>query len=95
MTDSSSDRADPEVAQMAGELFQAKIDAARSPQTMTHLLQIGSFRMEIVPDRDIDIQKLFKDTIADLHEKFGEEVLKINMADMMQAQQKATGNMHG
>ena len=94
MTDSSSNGESPEVAQMAGELFQAKIDAARSPQTMTHLLQLGSFRMEIVPDRSIDIEKVFKDTIADLHEKFGDNVLKINMTDIIQAQQKA-GHMHG
>ncbi len=94
MTDSSSKGESPEVAQMAGELFQAKIDAARGPQTMTHLLQLGSFRMEIVPDRDIDIEKVFKDTIADLYEKFGDNVLKINMTDIIQAQQKA-GHMHG
>jgi hypothetical protein len=94
MTDSSSKGESPEVAQMAGELFQAKIDAARSPQTMTHLLQLGSFRMEIVPDRNIDIQKVFSDTIADLYEKFGSEVLKINMTDIMK-QQPQTGSMHG
>tara|TARA_Y100001963_G_scaffold32893_1_gene45693 strand:+ start:509 stop:793 length:285 start_codon:yes stop_codon:yes gene_type:complete len=94
MTDSSSKGESPEVAQMAGELFQAKIDAARSPQTMTHLLQLGSFRMEIVPDRNIDIQKVFSDTIADLYEKFGSEVLKINMTDIMKQQQQ-TGSMHG
>jgi len=94
MTDSSSNGESPEVAQMAGELFQAKIDAARGPQTMTHLLQLGSFRMEIVPDKDIDIEKVFKDTIADLHDKFGTDVLKINMSDIIQAQQKA-GHMHG
>ena len=94
MTDSSSNGESPEVAAMAGELFQAKIDAARSPQTMTHLLQLGSFRMEIVPDKSIDIEKVFKDTIADLHEKFGADVLKINMTDIIQAQQKA-GHMHG
>ena len=94
MTDSSSKGESPEVAQMAGELFQAKIDAARSPQTMTHLLQLGSFRMEIVPDRNIDIEQVFKDTIADLHEKFGSDVLKINMTDIMK-QQPQTGSMHG
>ena len=94
MTDSSSNGESPEVAQMAGELFQAKIDAARGPQTMTHLLQLGSFRMEIVPDKNIDIEKVFRDTIADLHEKFGADVLKINMSDIIQAQQKA-GHMHG
>ena len=94
MTDSSSNGENPEVAQMAGELFQAKIDAARGPQTMTHLLQLGSFRMEIVPDKSIDIERVFRDTITDLHEKFGEDVLKINMSDIIQAQQKA-GHMHG
>jgi hypothetical protein len=94
MTDSSSNGESPEVAQMAGELFQAKIDAARGPQTMTHLLQLGSFRMEIVPDKSIDIQKVFKDTIADLHDKFGADVLKINMSDIIQAQ-KPIGAMHG
>ncbi len=94
MTDSSSNGESPEVAQMAGELFQAKIDAARSPQTMTHLLQLGSFRMEIVPDRSIDIEQVFKDTIADLHEKFGSDVLKINMTDIIK-QQPPTGGMHG
>jgi len=94
MTDSSSNGESPEVAAMAGELFQAKIDAARSPQTMTHLLQLGSFRMEIVPDRNIDIEQVFKDTIADLHEKFGSDVLKINMSDIIK-QQPPTGGMHG
>ena len=94
MTDSSSKGESPEVAQMAGELFQAKIDAARGPQTMTHLLQLGSFRMEIVPDRNIDIEKVSKDTIADLHEKFGSDVLKINMTDIIK-QQPPTGGMHG
>ena len=94
MTDSSSKGESPEVAQMAGELFQAKIDAARGPQTMTHLLQLGSFRMEVVPDKDIDIEQVFKDTIADLHKKFGSDVLKINMTDIMK-QQPPSGGMHG
>ena len=94
MTDSSSKGESPEVAQMAGELFQAKIDAARGPQTMTHLLQLGSFRMEIVPDKNIDIEKVFRDTITDLHDKFGKDVLKINMTDIMK-QQPPSGGMHG
>ena len=53
MTDSSS-KDDPHMAEMAGELMQAKMDAVRAPHTMTHLLQLGSFRMEIVPSRDIE-----------------------------------------
>ena len=55
MTDSSSKEADPRIADMAGELMHAKMEAARNSATMTHLLQIGSFRMEIVPSSDINV----------------------------------------
>ena len=80
---------------MAGELMHAKMEAARASQTMTHLLQIGSFRMEVVPNKDIDIQQLFKDTIADLHNKFGDKVLEIGIPDVMKATAQMQGNMHG
>ena len=93
MTDSSSEEK-PEMVQMASDLIQAKMEAARQPQNLTHLLQLGSFRMEIVPAKDIDIEKMFSETIDDLYKKFGEDVLKINMTDIMQAQ-KNTGAMHG
>ena len=83
------------MAQMAGDLMQAKMEAARASQTMTHLLQIGSFRMEVVPNKDIDIQQLFKDTIADLHNKFGDKVLEIGIPDVMKATAQMQGNMHG
>ena len=94
MTDSSSE-ADPRLADMAGELMHAKMEAARNSATMTHLLQIGSFRMEIVPSNDIDVEKIFKDTIADLYSKFGPEVLKINTADIIRASQMQGNSMHG
>ena len=93
MTDSSSEEK-PEMVQMASDLIQAKMEAARQPQNLTHLLQLGSFRMEIVPAKDIDIEKMFAETINDLYKKFGEDVLKINMTDIMQAQ-KNSGAMHG
>ena len=94
MTDSSS-KDDPRIADMAGELMHAKMEAARNSATMTHLLQIGSFRMEIVPSNDIDVEKIFKDTIADLYSKFGPEVLKINTADIIRASQMQGNSMHG
>ena len=94
MTDSSS-KDDPRIADMAGELMHAKMEAARRSVTMTHLLQIGSFRMEIVPNNNIDVEKVFKDTIADLYEKFGPEVLKINTADIIKASQMQANTMHG
>ena len=93
MTDSSSDN-NP-VADMAGELMMAKMDAASMKGGMTDLLRLGSFQMEVVPSRDIDIEKLFKEIIADLYEKFGEEVLKINTADIIAKKQADMGSMHG
>tara|TARA_Y100000401_G_C8207057_1_gene166513 strand:+ start:186 stop:470 length:285 start_codon:yes stop_codon:yes gene_type:complete len=94
MTDSSSDNNNP-VADMAGELMMAKMDAASMKGGMTHLLRLGSFQMEIVPNRDIDIEKIFKETIADLYDKFGTEVLKINTADIIAKKQAEMGSMHG
>jgi len=94
MTDSSSDNHNP-VADMAGELMMAKMDAASMKGGMTHLLRLGSFQMEIVPNRDIDVEKIFKETIADLYDKFGTEVLKINTADIIAKKQAEMGSMHG
>ena len=93
MTDSSSEH-NP-VADMAGELMMAKMDAASMKGGMTHLLRLGSFQMEIVPNRDIDVEKIFKETIADLYDKFGAEVLKINTADIIAKKQAEMGSMHG
>ena len=62
---------------------------------MTHLLRLGSFQIEVVPSRDIEIEKIFKEIIADLYEKFGEEVLKINTADIIAKKQADMGSMHG
>ena len=90
-----SSKDNQQMADMAGELMHAKMEAARNSATMTHLLQLGSFRMEIVPSSDIDIEKVFADTIADLHEKFGPEVLKINTADIIKASQMQANTMHG
>ena len=92
MTDSSSK--DNPVAEMAGELMMAKMDAASMRGGMTHLLRMGSFQMEVVPSKDIDIEKIFKETIADLYDKFGEDVLKINTADII-AKREQAGGMHG
>tara|TARA_Y100001938_G_scaffold135994_1_gene198327 strand:+ start:384 stop:668 length:285 start_codon:yes stop_codon:yes gene_type:complete len=94
MTDSSSDNPNP-VADMAGELMMAKMDAASMKGGMTHLLRLGSFQMEIVPNRDIDVEKIFKETIADLYDKFGPEVLKINTADIIAKKQTEMAGMHG
>tara|TARA_R100001463_G_scaffold52780_1_gene103689 strand:+ start:2220 stop:2501 length:282 start_codon:yes stop_codon:yes gene_type:complete len=93
MTDSSSE--DNSMAEMAGELMAAKMDAAAKSGGMTHLMRLGSFQMEIVPSKEIDVERLFKETLADLYEKFGEEVLKINTADIIAKKQAEMGGMHG
>jgi len=80
MTDLSSKEGDKDaMAEMAGDLIQAKMDAARQPQNLTHLLKFGSFHMEIVPSKNIDVEKIFKDVIADLHDKFGNKILEIDI----------------
>ena len=78
MTDLSSKESPDErnaMANMAGELMQAKMDEARKGSSNTHILHVGSFHMEIVPDKDIDIAKIFKEVMDDLYEKYGDRLI--------------------
>ena len=94
MTDlSSKDDGNQAMTDMAGELIQAKMDAARQPQNLTHLLKLGCFHMEIVPNKNIDVEKIFKDVIADLHSKFGDKILEIDIKGLQP--QMGGGGMHG
>ena len=92
MTDLSSKDNDDAMTDMAGELIQAKMDAVRAPQNLTHLLKLGAFHMEIVPSRHIDVEKIFKDVIEDLYAKFGDKILEIDIKGL---QQPSGGGMHG
>jgi len=92
MTDSSSEDNRDAMTEMAGDLIQAKMDAARQPQNLTHLLKLGCFHMEIVPSKDIDVETVFKDVIADLHKKFGDKILEIDIKGL---HNEHTGGMHG
>ena len=77
MTDLSS-KGEPDrsaMASMAGELMQAKMDGARKETSNTHILHVGTFHMEIVPDKDIDIAQVFKEVLDDLYEKFGDKLI--------------------
>ena len=77
MTDLSS-KGEPDrsaMASMAGELMQAKMDGARKETSNTHILHVGTFHMEIVPDKDIDIAQVFKEVMDDLYEKFGDKLI--------------------
>ena len=78
MTDLSSKESPEErnaMANMAGELMQAKMDEARKGSSNTHILHVGSFHMEIVPDKDIDIAQVFKAVMDDLYEKYGDRLI--------------------
>ena len=76
MTDSSSNN---DAADLAAELISAKMESARKETQMTHVLRIGSFHMEIVPELDIDVEKVFGDTLDKLIDKFGEKLLDISI----------------
>ena len=60
---------------MASELMSVKMDAAKKEGQMTHVLRIGSFHMEIVPDKDIDVEKMFEKTLKSLMDKYDKELL--------------------
>ena len=79
MTDSSSNDHE-ELAGMAAELISAKMEAARKATQMTHVLKIGTFHMELVPDKDIDVEGIFKETLTMLMEKYDEKLLAITIS---------------
>ena len=89
---SSKDDNKDAMTDMARDLIEAKMDAARQPQNLTHLLKLGCFHMEIVPSKNLDIEATFKGIIADLHNKFGDKILEIDIKGL---QQEHTGGMHG
>ena len=78
MTDSFSDDKplSPSELMMAKDLMESKIAEAKANSKMTHLLMFGNFRMEIVPTADMDVEKIFKNTLTFLHDKYGDGILK-------------------
>ena len=88
MTDSSSDRTDrmdeasADMADMAAELIHAKMDSARRDTQMTHVLRIGTFHMELVPDGDIDVERIFDNMMNKLMKMYGEKLLEINIQQL-------------
>jgi len=81
MTDSSSNDTEA-IADMASELIAAKIETAKKDTQMTHVMRVGTFHMELVPDRDIDVKEIFDNTLEKLMEKFGEKLLEISIQQM-------------
>ena len=78
MTDSSSDEPEIEaMADMAGELIQAKMDMAKKDTQMTHVLHVGSFHMELIPSKDIDVREMFNEILDKLMKKYGDKLLEV------------------
>ena len=80
MTDSSSDVEEIEaIADMAGELIHTRMELAKRDTQMTHVMRIGTFHMELVPDKDINVEKIFNEMLSRLMKKYGEKLLEINV----------------
>ncbi len=67
------------MADMAGELIQAKMDIAKRDTQMTHVLHIGTFHMEIIPDKSINIREMFNEILDKLTKKYGDKLLDVTM----------------
>ncbi len=100
MTDSSSDSDSysqrDEMAAMAGELMEAKMQTAQARNQMTHMLRMGNFHIEIVPNKDIDIEKFFTKTMDNLFDRFGKDALEVKVSGMENMKPpNGGGGMHG
>ena len=73
MTDSSSK---DDLADITAELINAKIETARQSTQMTHVLRIGSFHMEIVPEPEMDVQSIFNEILDKLMNKYEDKLLE-------------------
>ena len=88
MTDSSSNK-DNEMADMAGELLQARMEAQSSK--FTHLLRVGTFQLEVAPTEDVDVREFFTEVLDKLMDKYGDRLLQIDISQTA----SPTGTMHG
>ena len=91
MTDlSSKDKESLSSAEMmmAQDLMESKIRESKASTKMTDLIMIGNFRMELVPNNDRDNAVTFREVLAFLHDKYGDELLKTDNP-------MPQGHMHG
>ena len=99
MTDSSSDSDSysqrDEMAAMAGELMEAKMQTAQARNQMTHMLRMGNFHLEIVPNKDIDIEKFFEKTMNNIFDRFGKDAFEVKVSGMENIKPPNGGGMHG
>ena len=92
MTDSSSEERE-QMADMAGELMAAKMAAARKNGEMTHMLRMGTFHVEIVPDSGIDVEEFFTKCMDNLWDRFGKDALEVSVSGM-DGMKPSEGRMH-
>ena len=92
MTDSSSD--EQEMAEIAGELMQAKMQSAKNRGQMTHMLRMGNFHIEIVPDSDIDVEEFFTKTMNNIWDRFGKDSLEVKVTGMEGGKPPEARGMH-
>ena len=90
MTDSSS-----EDMHMAQELMEAKMALGQARNQMTHMLRMGNFHIEIVPNKDIDIEKFFTKTMDNLFHRFGKDSLEVKDTGVENIKPPSGGGMHG
>jgi len=91
MTDSSS-----EEMHMAQELMEAKMALGQARNQMTHMLRMGNFHLEIVPNKDIDIEKFFDKTMNNIFERFGKDAFEVKVSGMENMKPpNGGGSMHG
>ena len=91
MTDSSS-----EDVHMAQELMEAKMALGQARNQMTHMLRMGNFHIEVVPNKDIDIEKFFTKTMDNLFDRFGKDALEVKVTGMENMKPpNGGGGMHG
>ena len=91
MTDSSS-----EEMHMAQELMETKMALGQARNQMTHMLRMGNFHIEIVPNKDIDIEKFFTKTMDNLFDRFGKDALEVKVTGMENMKpSNGGGGMHG
>ena len=69
MTDSSSDEREV-IADMASELIHTKMEMAKRDTQMTHVMRIGTFHIELVPNKDLDVKEIFNEILDKLMDKY-------------------------
>ena len=96
MTDLSSDEPEIEaIADMAGELIHTKMEMARKDTQMVHIMRIGTFSIELVPDKSIDPEVIFTKILDKLIKKYGEKLLEISIQQIKQEDSMDRGRHYG